>query len=257
MALPPSNTIGKNSTTPEDPFLREVDEGVRRDQLTSFWKRWGIALVGAVVLLLGALGGWLWWQDQQVKNAGIAGEEFATALDKISVGDNAAARPVLEKLAAEGPGAYAPLARFMQAADQMAVGENEKAATMLQALVDDADLEPVLRDAARVRLARLRFDAMTPPQVVAMLKPLAVPGNPWFGLAGEMTALAHIKAGTPEPAKPLLIAIVKDDALPPSLRNRAAQLAQGLGIDEAALGLNPGLDQPATPTEPPAQPEAN
>lgn len=255
MVLPPSNTSPNSTPTVEDPFLREVDEGVRRDQLAGFWNRWGLVVVGAVVLLLGALGGWLWWQDQQVKKAGAAGEEFATALDKISVGDNAAARPVLERMSTSAPGAYASLAHFMLAADQMAVGNDDKAAKLLQTLMDDAALEPVLRDAARVRLARLRFDALTPPQVVAMLKPLAVPGNPWFGLAGEMTALAHIKAGTPEPAKPLLIAIVKDDALPPTLRNRAAQLAQGLGIDDAVLGLG----QPAALAAPsaPAQQEAN
>ncbi len=237
MAQTPTTTGPQKGPNLDDAFLREVDEEVRRDQLGQFWKRFGVLIVAAVVLLLAGLGGWLWWQEQRTKAAGAAGEELSKAIDKFGVGDNAAARPVLERLKRDGLEGYAAMARFMTAADQIAVGDEDKAATTLQALVDDASLAQPLRDAALIKLVRLRFDAMKPADVVAKLKPLAVPGNPWFGLAGETTALAHIKAGTPEPAKPLLIAIVRDEAITGSLRNRAAQLATSVGVEPEALGM--------------------
>lgn len=237
MAQTPTTTGPGKGPNLEDAFLREVDEEVRRDQLGQFWKRFGALIIVAVVALLASLAGWLWWQDRQEKAAGAAGEELSLALDKIGVGDNAAARPTLEKLKSDGPAGYAAMAKFLTAADQIATGEDAKAAATLQALVDDAKLAQPLRDAALLKLVRLRFDAMKPDEVVAKLKPLAVPGNPWFGLAGETTALAHLKAGAPEPAKPLLIGIAKDEALPASLRNRAAQLAISIGVEAEALGL--------------------
>ena len=242
MAQPPSKT----GPSLDDAFLREVDEEVRRDQLGSLWKRWGALIVILVIALLGSLGGWLWWQDQQQKAAGANGEALIQAIDKIGVGDNAGARPLLEELVKEGKGAYPALSRIMQAADQVAVGEDDKGAALLEQVIADQTAAAPLRDAARIKLALLRFDALPPADTIARLKPLAVPGNPWFGLAGEMTALAHVKAGAPEQAKPLLIAIVKDQALPASLRNRSAQLAMSLGVDDAELGLfQPEVEAPA------------
>lgn len=248
MAQPPSkipapspvSTSAGTSPNLEVAFLREVDEGVRRDQLGQIWSRFGLIIIVAVLAILGALAGWLWWQDQQAKAAGAAGEQLSRAIDKSGVGDNAAARPIIADLKTSGPAAHAALARFLEAADQIAVGDEDKAAASLQALVGDEKLAQPLRDAALIKLVRLRFDAMAPSEVIAKLKPLAVPGNPWFGLAGETTALAHIKAGTPELAQPILTAIVKDQALPASLRNRAAQLALFVGVEAEALGLGDG-----------------
>ena len=67
------------------------------------------------------------------------------------------------------------------------------------------------------------------------MKPFAVPGDPWFAIAGEMTAIAEFKSGQRDRALPLLIAIVRDATAPPSIRNRAGQLAVGLGADTATL----------------------
>lgn len=250
MAQPPSTPPAGTGPNLEDAFLREVDEEVRRDQLGQIWKRYGVVIIVLVLGLLGGLAGWLWWQDQQRRTAGAAGEQLTRAIEKIGVGDNAAARPIIAELQASGPPAHAALARFLQAADEIAVGEDEKGAATLQAIADDATIDQPLRDAALLKLVRLRFDAMPPEEVVAKLKPLSVPGNPWFGLAGETTALALIKAGTPEPAQPILIAIVKDAAMPASLRNRAGQLALSIGVEAEALGVGPDAGSETEPAAP-------
>lgn len=243
------------AVTPKDPdeaFLREVDEGVRRDQALSLWQRYG--KIGMVVLVLGlaTLAGWLWWRDQQLVKAGLAGEDFARATEQLDVGEGAKARPVLDRLAKDGPGGYAPLAQMVQASDAVAAGDVPRARKLLDAVAADANVAEPLRNAALLKSVQLGFDVLPPATVIERLKPLAVPGNPWFGLAGEMTALAHLKAGKPEAAKPMLTAIVRDETGTASLRGRAAQLALSLGVDPQLLKLQTAPDAPAGAAAPPA-----
>ena len=232
----------------DEAFLREVDEGVRRDQVLSLWQRYGKLGIAILVLFLAAVAAGLWWRDSQEKQAGIAGENFNQALTKLEVGDTATARPLLDTLAKDGPKGYRPLAQMMQAADAVGVGDIAKATGLLDAVAADTAQPQPLRDAAVIKSVRLNYDALPAATVVARLKPFAVPGNPWFGIAGEMTALAHVKAGKPEMAKPLLVAVVRDTSLPGSLRNRAVQLALSLGVETTALRPAEALaTEPAAP----------
>jgi hypothetical protein len=224
--------------SPDNAFLREVDEEYRRSQLAGLWQRFGKLIIAAVVLGLAALAGWLWWQDNQAKQAGEAGAALTRAIEQLEVGEGAKARPVLEAMTRDGPGAYAGLARMVLANDALAGGDKAKARGLYEAVARDASLPQPIRDAALVKAVRVGFDQMSPADVIARLKPLAVPGNGWFGVAGELVAVAHIKAGKPDQARPILIAMVKDELLSPSLRARAAQLAVSVGVDPQALGLD-------------------
>ena len=238
--------MANTPASPEDAFLREVDEEYRRSELMTLWQRYGRIGIAAVVLGLAALAGWLFWQDRQEKGAGAAGQALTQAITQLEVGEGARARPVLEAMTRDGPGAYAGLARMVLANDTLAGGDKAKARGLYEAIANDSQLPQTLRDAALVKAVRVGFDQMAPGEVAARLKPLAVPGNPWFGVAGELVAVAQIRAGKPDLAKPMLIAMVKDEGLAPSLRSRAAQLAIAAGVDVAALGL-------AKPAAPAAQ----
>ena len=255
MALTPSKTPDKAPGNPDEAFLREVDEGVRRDQVLSLWQRFGKVGVTLLVLLLAALAGWLWWRDAEAAKAGVAGEDFARAAEQLDVGEAAKARPVLAALAKNGPGGYAPLAQLVQASDAVASGDIPRAVKLLDAVAADTSVAAPLRDAALIKSVRLGFDALPPATVIARLQPLAVPGAPWFGIAAEMTALAQVKAGKPEAAKPLLTAIVLDAGNSPSMRGRAAQLALALGVDQRTLKLQPNEGiAPATTSAASSQP---
>lgn len=224
----------------DEAFLREVDEGVRRDQMLSAWQRYGKLGIALLVLALAALAGWLWWQDSQAKARGQAGEDLTQAMSQLDVGEGAKARPVLNRMASEGPGSYKALASMVLANDAVAGGNTADAIKKLDAIAADAGLAQPLRDAALVKSVRLSFDTVPPATVIARLKGLAVPGNPWFGVAGEISAMAQIKAGKPEIARPILTAIAKDNGQPASLRSRTAQMALSLGAQPGELGLNEG-----------------
>ena len=230
--------MANTPANPEDAFLREVDEEYRRSQLANLWKRFGTLAIAALILALAGLAGWLFWQDRQEKAAGEAGAALTRAIEQLEVGDGARARPVLEAMTRDGPGAYSGLARMVLANDALAGGDKPKARGLYDAVANDSALPQPLRDAALVKAVRVGFDQMRSAEVVAKLKPLAVPGNAWFGVAGELVAVAHFKDGKPELAKPILIALAKDEYLSPSLRTRAAQLAIAAGVDIATLGIN-------------------
>ena len=66
------------------------------------------------------------------------------------------------------------------------------------------------------------------------MKPLAEPGNPWFGSAGEMTAMAMLKQGKKAEAGRMFAAIAADEQVPSSIRARAVQIAGTLGVDASA-----------------------
>ncbi|HWW64046.1 MAG TPA: tetratricopeptide repeat protein [Sphingomonadaceae bacterium] len=225
MALPPKV---------DDPFFREVDEELRRDQLMGFWKRFGIPLVALVVVGLGIFGGVLWWKHAQMQRAGVASEKFTQALYDIDQGKRDAATPTLKELADGSIPAYRAEARLMQAGALLDKGDVKGAAAAFKAIADDKDLPQPMRDAARIRQTTAEFDTLPPAAVVERLKPLAVEGNPWFGSAGELVALSYLKLKKPELAAPLFAAIAKDASATEALRSRALRMASSLGADTAA-----------------------
>ena len=216
MALTPQN---------EDAFFREVDEELRREQIGSFWRTYGRFIAIATVVGLAALGGWLFWQHQRTQAAGVASEQLSQAMAEVGQGKPDAARPALDSLAKGDNPAYRVTARLTEAAVALEKGDVKAAVAAYQAVIDDKAAAQPLRDLALVRQTATQFDTLPPADVVARLKPLAIAGNPWFGSAGEMTALAYAKMNKPELAQPIFEAIGQDEGVPESIRDRAARFA--------------------------------
>jgi hypothetical protein len=234
-----------SGTAPEDAFIREVDEEYRRDQLTGFWNRYGRWIVIAVGIGLVALAGFLWWREEQVRNVGVLSEEFSSAQQGLELG-NAKAVADIERFAAGNHGGYTTLARFTKASRAVENGDNAAALAEYQALAADTKLPQPLRDLATITAVRVEYDTLAPAEVVKRLKPLAQPGAPWFGVAGEMLAVAYMAEGKPELAGPIFAAISSDETIAPSLRQRAQQLAASLGsLPDVAPDSAPAADAPA------------
>lgn len=220
--------------TENEAFLREVDENLRRDQMTSLAKKWGKLIAIAVGLLLVALAAFLWWQDHRAKQAGLEGEQFAQVLNDVEVGRAAANDPRLATLADSPRDGYRAMARLTKAG-LTARTNPASAAAEFQAIANDGSLPQVTRDLALIRATSLQYDTLAPAEVVARMKPLAVPNAPWFGSAGELTAMAYLKMNRRDLAGPLFAAIARDANVPVGLRGRAAGMATALGQTVAAI----------------------
>ncbi len=219
----------------DDAFLREVDDEYRRAQLEGYWQRYGRMLAIAVILLLIGLAALLYWREDRARRAGETGEAFSLALARAEAGNAAAAAPVLTSLARTGTPGYRAAARLEQAAVALQAGDTATAVARYNAVAADATLPQPFRDLATIRATRVEYDRLPPATVIARMKPFAVPGDPWFAVTAEMTGVAEMKLGQRDRALPLFIAIVRDVTAPPSLRNRAGQLAIDLGAEPATL----------------------
>lgn len=212
-------------------FLREVDDELRREQLTGWWQRWGRILVAVVGIGLVAFAGWLWWREDQIKRAGEQGILLNQALqdaDQDKSQDAAAKLATLERSGAEG---YAVMARLTRADLALKGKRTADAVAGFRSIANDAKAPKPLRDLALVRQTAVEFDQLKPADVIERMKPLAVEGSPWFGSAGEMLAVAYLNDGKTDLAAPLFAAIARDESVPSTLRARAAQVASQHGID--------------------------
>lgn len=228
MAQPPDIT---------DTFVREVDENLRRDRLRDFLKQNTGWLVGGVVLFLALSGGVIWYQQHREQLAEQHVEQLAEIYKAIGVGNTTKIAPQLDDLSnSESKGVRAS-ALFTRAAFAIEQNDQKLAVSIYQKIADDSSLPDAYRNAALVRETALQFDQLQPQQVIARLQPLTKPGDPWFGSAGEMTALALIKQGKSSEAGQLFASIAKDKDVPQSIRERSIQISGSLGVDSSsALG---------------------
>ena len=225
MAQPPTST---------DVFLREVDEDLRRDRARDFAKKYGNWLIGAVILFLLAAGGWIYWQQRQHQKAERQVEQLAETYKNIAGGKVDASVPQLNQLATNGTAAVRASALFASAAIALEKKDTNGAIAKFRAIASDAGLPKPYRDMALIRQTALEFDSLKPEEVIARLEPLAKPGNPWFGSAGDMTASALFKQGKKAEAGRLHAAIAKVRPVPESIRQRSVQIASSLGVDASS-----------------------
>lgn len=236
LALPPSDRSApskseEQAAAQQDVFLREVDDALREDELKSILTRYGKPIGGVIAAGLLALAGYLYWDNSTKQAAGERSEQAIIALDKLDAGNAGAALTELEALTKDGSDGSKAAAAMTRAAILVQQGKTEDAAKAFAAIAADGGVPQAYRDLATIREVSLRFDAMQPQQVVDKLKPLAVPGNAWFGSAGELVGMAYLKMGKPDQAGPLFAAIGKNTEVPSTLRTRMRQVAGQLGYD--------------------------
>jgi hypothetical protein len=226
----------------QDGFLREVDEALREDQMVGALQRYGKPLGLALAAGLLGLGGYLYWDHSVKQAAAERSEKTVLALETLTAGPTSAdaAAKDLAALAKDGSDGSKAAAAMLVAAVKQQQGKGDEAAKAFAAIAADTAVPQPYRDLAAIRDVAIRFDTMPPQQVIDRLKPLAVPGNAWFGSAGEMVGMAYLKAGKPDQAGPLFAAMAKDKGVPKSLRARARLIAGQLGAD-------PGEDPDQTP----------
>lgn len=228
-------------TDSNDTFLREVDENLRRDQVQDFFKKNGKWIVLAIVLFLGATGGWIYWEQRQKEQAAEQSEQLHSIFNDIAQNKQQTVPQRLEKLEQSNRDVVRASAVLTDAALALEKNNRTAAIAKYRELVNDKGLPQLYRDVGTIRLTALEFDTIKPEEVIARLEPMAKAGNPWFGSAGEMTALALLKQGKKAEAGKLFAQIASDNQVPNSIRTRAVQVAGTLGVDASAS--LPGLPQ--------------
>lgn len=233
MALIPGS--GKNSeekkAAEDEVILREIDDAVREDQYREFATRYGRPLLGVILAGILAFGGYLFWDARQEAALEAQSERLVAALDQAGAGNLESADSSAAAVAAESTGGTKAAALLMRAGIAMDQGRTADAVKLYAEVASSSDAPPALRDLASIREMSASFDTRKPDEVIARLEPLAVPGNAWFGSAGELVAMAYLEKGETARAGTLFGEIARAEDVPETLRTRARQMAGLLGVD--------------------------
>lgn len=225
MALTPQNN---------DAFLREVDDELRRDQLLTFWERYGRWTILGIVVALALFGGFLYWQHRQTEAAGVEGEQLQAAYDQLGGGQADAAATALAPIAQSKRTGYRALALMTEADILLSKKQDKAAAAKFAAIAADTGIAQPFRDLAIVRQTVAEYDTLKPQVVIERLRPIAVPTNAYFGSAGELLAIAYLDSGRRDLAGQLFSQLGSTESVPESIRQRAVQMAGTMGVDTAA-----------------------
>jgi hypothetical protein len=219
---------------PAETFVREVDENLRRDQLRDMAKAYGKWVVAAVILFLVAIGGYLYWQSRQQDQARQESEAMAAALDKAESGNVKSAVADLTTVSDSSSDVNSASAKLARAALALRQNDRKTAIDIYHGMAADDGLPQAYRDVATIRGTMTEYDSLKPDEVIARLSPLAEPGKPFFGSAGELVAMAMLAKGDRAGAGQLFAKIAADPQVPQTLRLRAVQIAGSLGVDATA-----------------------
>ncbi|MGA8862218.1 MAG: tetratricopeptide repeat protein [Gallionella sp.] len=147
----------------------DLQEQEQMEALKAWWKDNRNHLLGALLIVVVAVGGWRGWQYYQNKHASGAAALYQQLIEQLASNDpkriNDAAAAVTDKF---GSTAYAARAELLAARVNDLSNDRARAETQLQWVIDNAR-EDTLKDVARLRLAALMLDDKHFSEALALL----------------------------------------------------------------------------------------
>jgi len=213
-----------------DSFIQEVSEEVRRDRMFRLWRRYAPAVLGGVVLVVGATAFNAWRDHSRATAAQEMGARMIAAGAAAAPAARAEAFLALADAADGGAnGGAATLARLRAAAELAAAGDAGGAAQAYGRIAEAADTEPAFAAFAAYRAAVLAAPQAGAAATIATLTPLTAEGGPFRLLALEARAAAHLALGDRAAARADLDAVAADPLATENLRARAREALATLG----------------------------
>lgn len=141
-----------------------LDEHEQSERVRSWIRSNAAGLLGGIVLGLGLIGGWQWWQKQQLADRHGASDRYQAAVAATAGDDLAKAKAAVASIPEDST--YATLAGLRLAKAQVEGGQRDAAIATLRG-IDDAD--PAMAVVVQARLARLLIDAGKPADALKVL----------------------------------------------------------------------------------------
>lgn len=208
-------------------IFQEVDEEVRKEKATEWWRRYGAYLIALAVALVLAVGGYKAWKSYDEGQRGDASDAFAAATMLAQSDDSEAALAAYGELSAEGEGGYGLLASFEQARLLAAEGKTEDAIAIWDRIAASSDVGKGFKGIATLLSVLHQLGTADAASLRARLDPLAATG-PFRAGATELLAAVELREGNSSEARLLYGQIADDVTAPQGLRARAAQMLAAL-----------------------------
>jgi len=209
-------------------IFEEVDEELKEENFKKLWDRYGRYLVAAVILLVGGVAGYKFWETYTRDQQEAYSETFISAIALAEDGKNSDAAAAFTVFAEDASAGYAMLARFREAAARRKDGDAGAAIDIYETLAADDSITPLYRDLAVLLSVMVQANKGDPKVLSDRLEALAGAG-PWRHTAGEYLGLFALRQGDTASARQRFEAISDDAQAPAGARQRAAELLQTLG----------------------------
>jgi hypothetical protein len=233
-----------------DNFISEINEELRSDRLRTFWRSFGVYVIGimvGLVLLVAAQEGWTWWTSS---NSARSSDEFYTALKLADGGDYAGAEKALQQIETSGFAGYPELAKFRSAGLLAQQGKVAEAVAAYDALAG-TEKNVRLREVALALAGMLLVDGGDVAQVEQRVGTLATGASAMRNVAREALGLVNIKAGKLDAAQTQFQAILEDAATGSDQKQRVSLFQAQLVAEGAPIPTKP--EAAATPAPAPAE----
>ncbi|MBS1183096.1 MAG: hypothetical protein H6Q99_2976 [Proteobacteria bacterium] len=210
----------------------EVGDDLRRDRLTSLWKRYGWVLYLTAGLVVAATAAWRGYDYWATSRANAAGDSYSQVLASAKAGDHKALAESLIVYASGAPSQYQVLARFRAASEHAAMGETDNALAVFEDLSKAPGVDQAFRDLAAVRAALIAVDREGLDQIKARVSGYNNDISPWRHAAREIIALSAVRAEDWKGVSAEARKLTDDPATPADVRARA-RILRDLAISEA------------------------
>ena len=125
------------------------------EALKAWWQENGRAVIVGIVIGVLLVAAWMWWKGSQERKAVAASDNFSHSLEALQSGDHAKVKELAALKGDHSGSLYSAYTGLTAARAAVEQGDLESAATELQWVVDNAELDDV-SIIASVRLARVK-----------------------------------------------------------------------------------------------------
>ena len=210
-------------------IFQEVDEDVRRDQVSQSWKKYGRhAIAGVLVIVLGTVA-YVGWKEYDKRQRIKDSETFLAALTLIQEGKAGEAKERFAALAGDAGSGYATLARFRAAALLGQSGDLRGAAEAFDVIARDRSVDSLYARLADLYYVLYLIESGDPQGLIKRLDPLLAEDGAWRYSARELSAVLAIRTGDVKKALSAYTRLADDTNAPPGIRARAAEMIRALG----------------------------
>ncbi len=142
-----------------------LDEHEQGERVRTWLRKNGAGIFGGIVLGIGAIAGWQWWQKEQVGKLAEANARYEAVSRSLQSKKLDEAAKEVAALEGGKAGIYADLASLELAKAQVEAGKSEDAIKTLQALKTEGEFKALIDQ----RIARLFIETGRPQDALALL----------------------------------------------------------------------------------------
>ncbi|MCL7714020.1 YfgM family protein [Stenotrophomonas mori] len=143
-----------------------LDEHEQGERVRTWLRQNGAGIIGGVVLALALIGGWKWWQNEQLNRLADANIRYDAVSRSLQSKDLDEAAKEVAALEGGKAGIYADLAALELAKAQVEAGRNDDAIATLRGLKAEGEFRTLVDQ----RIARLLIETGKPDEAAQLLE---------------------------------------------------------------------------------------